>query len=90
MVIRERDKIQIVPEGTLKGEVMTSKQSFPNQKVTRTQITDLPEIAAELSERELRIVSGGLTASAMACSPLVRTKLGALATNVDGDHVDWV
>lgn len=29
------------------------------QKGTRTQITDLPETNVELSERELRIVSGG-------------------------------
>lgn len=72
---------------------MTSKQSFTNQKVTRTQITDLPEIAAELSERELRIVSGGLTASVMACSPLVTTKIGGRiyrGTGGDGDHTDWV
>jgi hypothetical protein len=71
---------------------MTSKQSFTNQKVTRTQITDLPEIAAELSERELRIVSGGLTTGAMACSPMVKKgeRFSPSVTNQDGDHVDWV
>jgi hypothetical protein len=71
---------------------MTSKQSFTNQKVTRTQITDLAEIAVELSERELRIVSGGLTASAMACSPMVTTQIGGRiyrGTGGDGDHLDW-
>ncbi len=45
-----------------------------NQKDTRTQITDLPEIDAELSEDDMRIVAGGLyertnkiTGSALAC-----------------------
>jgi len=38
-------------------------------KSTRTQIQDLPEISAELSEREMRIVTGGLLA-VMACSAL--------------------
>ena len=32
-------------------------------KATRTQIADLPEIAVELSEQELRIVSGSLRAA---------------------------
>jgi hypothetical protein len=36
------------------------------QQGTRTQITDLPEIAIELSENELRIVSGGVR-EAFAC-----------------------
>ena len=72
---------------------MTSKQSFKNQKVTRTEITDLPELAVELSERELRIVSGGLTASMIACSPMVKMKIGGRTfsgTGGDGDHQDWV
>jgi hypothetical protein len=36
------------------------------QKQTRTQIMDLPEIAVELSEREMRVISGGLT-NVLAC-----------------------
>ena len=35
---------------------------LPNQDGTRTQITDLPEKADELSDEDLRIVSGGLMA----------------------------
>jgi hypothetical protein len=44
-------------------------------KATRTQITDLPEIAVELTEQEMRIVSGGArstqqkTNKTTACSP---------------------
>lgn len=34
---------------------------FQKSKITRTQIADLPEINVELSDKELRIVSGGLT-----------------------------
>jgi len=57
------------------------------QKSTRSQITDLPEVAVEVSERELRIVSGGLAASVMACSPMVKAFSG---TGGDGDHTDFV
>ncbi len=45
-----------------------------NQKATRTQINDLPEMDVELSEDEMRIVSGGyaaptnkITGSSLAC-----------------------
>jgi hypothetical protein len=62
------------------------------QKCTRTQITDLPEVAVEMSERELRIVSGGLAVSAMACSPMAMTVGGKIfvGTGGDGDHADFV
>jgi hypothetical protein len=33
----------------------------------RTRITDLPEIAVELEERQMRIFSGGLTPNLRAC-----------------------
>ena len=39
------------------------------QKGTRTQITNLADVAVELSDREMRIVSGGILASIFACSP---------------------
>jgi hypothetical protein len=35
-------------------------------KTTRTEINDIPETSVELSELEMRVVSGGL-ASLMAC-----------------------
>lgn len=38
------------------------------QKGKRTQIADLAEIAVELSEREMRIVSGGISANMLACA----------------------
>jgi len=44
------------------------------QTATRTQITDLPEIAVELSEREMRVISGGLT-NMLACFQPVPSKL---------------
>ena len=57
---------------------MTSNQVLGKQKAMRTQITDLPEIALELSEREMRIVSGGLTANGLACSPFIVPTGGSL------------
>lgn len=49
---------------------MTRNQIFGGKKTMRTQITDLPQIAVELSEREMRIVSGGLNAAmGLACAP---------------------
>jgi hypothetical protein len=39
---------------------MSHVEMTQKQKGARTQITDLPEITVELSENELRIVSGGL------------------------------
>lgn len=52
------------------------------QKATRTQITDLPEIAIELSEREMRVISGGLT-NTLACfqGAPVKVGLGLQATS---------
>ena len=50
----------------------------------RTEIKDLPEIAIELTEEELRIVSGGLTKSAFACSSMNISKTGG-----DSDHDDF-
>jgi hypothetical protein len=44
------------------------------QTATRTQITDLPEIAVELSEREMRVISGGLT-NMLACFQAAPSKL---------------
>ena len=46
---------------------MTRNQIFGGKKAMRTQITDLPRIAVELSEREMRIVSGGLNAIIRGC-----------------------
>ena len=42
-------------------------------KITRTQIADLPEIEVELSDTELRIVSGALKA-AFSCYSRVAVK----------------
>ena len=53
---------------------------------TRTEIKDLPEIAIELTEEELRIVSGGLAASTLACSSMNAVS----RTGGDGDHTDFV
>ncbi|PYS04101.1 MAG: hypothetical protein DMG15_16200 [Acidobacteria bacterium] len=60
------------------------KELKMSQKM-RTEIKDLPEIAIELPEEELRIVSGGLMASTLACSSMV-----AKGTGGDGDHTDFV
>lgn len=38
------------------------------QKGTRTQIVDLAEIAVELSESEMRIVSGGISVNMASCT----------------------
>jgi hypothetical protein len=46
---------------------MTRTQIFGNRKDTRTQIADLPETSVELTEREMRIVSGGLAARVSGC-----------------------
>lgn len=61
-------------------------------KATRTQITDLPEFVVELSEREMRVISGGLT-NIMACqlraAPLKSTLGVRPATDqwtAPGDH----
>jgi hypothetical protein len=64
------------------------------QQGTRTQITDLAEIAVELSDREMRIVSGGILATVLACavhSPPISGSLGSRSnTTNDGDHdTDW-
>jgi hypothetical protein len=73
---------------------MTRNPSFGKQKAMRTQITDLPEIAVELSEREMRIVSGGLTSTARACSAFI-TQIGGnmrprTQYNTSGDwDTDW-
>jgi hypothetical protein len=68
------------------------ERKMAKQEAIRTQITDLPEIAVELSEREMRIVSGGLTPTARACVALVYPGGSALPSNTanDGDHdTDW-
>ena len=51
----------------------------------RTEIQDLPEIAIELGEEELRIVSGGMKATTLACSSMAVSK----GTGGDGDHPDF-
>ncbi len=59
------------------------KELKMSQKM-RTEINDLPEIAIELPEEELRIVSGGLKISTLACSSMI-----AKGTGGDGDHPDF-
>lgn len=61
------------------------------QKGTRTQIEDLAEIAVELSEREMRIVSGGVSVNMRACavnSPSSSAMLFGGCTNVATGN-DW-
>jgi hypothetical protein len=53
-------------------------------KTTRTEINDIPETSVELSELEMRIVSGGL-ASQLACYSASGL---AAATNVHTGQ-DW-
>jgi hypothetical protein len=62
-----------------------------NSKITRTQIADLPEINVELSDNELRIVSGGLKAAFMCFSRVAVTSTTARRGvptdyNTNGDH----
>ena len=68
---------------------MTRTQSFGIRKDTRTQIIDLPEIAVELSERDLRIVTGGLAVQ-LACNSAASAKIspfmGKTDYNTNGDH----
>lgn len=69
---------------------MTRKQIFGKEKAVRTRIADLPQIAVELSEREMRIVSGGLKAAAMACVQFLAAPggptLGVTGYITGGDH----
>ena len=62
------------------------------QKGTRTQIKDLAEIAVELSEREMRIVSGGISVNMLACAvnspPSSAMLFGRGGTNI-GTGNDW-
>jgi hypothetical protein len=59
------------------------------QQGTRTQLTDLPEIMVELSESELRIVSGGAR-TAFACYAQNVASTSAFTNRTDyitgGDH----
>jgi hypothetical protein len=60
------------------------------QTATRTQISDLPEIAVELSEREMRVISGGLT-NMLACfqatpSNLTRGLQATSSITAPADH----
>ena len=59
-----------------------------NQKSTRTQITDLPEIAVELSEREMRVVSGGL-ASTAGCNSVASAGGSLMDTTQKLTNSDW-
>ena len=68
---------------------MMSTQMLGRWKTKRTLISNLPEIAVELSEREMRIVSGGLSGAGFACQAAHVGKFrGALVTNFNtgGDH----
>ena len=73
---------------------MTRNQILGKQKAMRTGITDLSEIAVELSEREMRIVSGGLSTNGLACSAFIPQVVGSMrprtnvATGQDWDS-DW-
>jgi hypothetical protein len=66
-------------------------------KTTRTNIENLPEIDAELSEREMRVVSGGLTprlamcfAGAISAQSLGGTLMEKTQYNTSGDwDTDW-
>jgi hypothetical protein len=61
------------------------------QKCTRTQITDLAEIAVELSDREMRIVSGGISVNMRSCAVNISSSGGTLfagCTNVATGQ-DW-
>jgi hypothetical protein len=62
-----------------KGEEFTMSQKM------RTEIKDLPQIAIELGDDELRIVSGGLAAASLACSSMNAVS----RTGGDGDHTDF-
>ena len=60
------------------------------QKETRTEISDLPQIAVELSEREMRIVTGGLVARLACNAALSATASGLMdKTNVVTGQGDW-
>jgi hypothetical protein len=69
---------------------MTSNQTVGKHKSLRTRITDLAEIAVELSAREMRIVSGGLAPFAMACAPNIAQTSGSMRPRTGyitgGDH----
>lgn len=63
---------------------------FQKSKITRTQIADLPEIDVELSDKELRIVSGSLRA-VLSCYSRVAVKKSSFSGtptdyNTSGDH----
>jgi hypothetical protein len=63
---------------------MTSNQISGKQKTMRTEITDLSDIAVELSEREMRIVSGGLASgNGLACSVFIARPNDALRSRTD-------
>lgn len=70
---------------------MTRNQSSGTQKGTRTRIADIPEIAVELSEREMRIVSGGLTAIWRGCSvvPLLQAGVSIRPRTQYNTNGDW-
>ena len=61
-----------------------SEERKMSQKM-RTEIKDLPEIAIELADEELRIVSGGLAATNLACSRMTAIS----KTGGDSDHDDF-
>jgi hypothetical protein len=73
---------------------MTRNQILGGKKTMRTQITDLPQIAVELSEREMRIVSGGLSlAMGLGCGGgpiIIGPAKNRTDYNTGGDHdPDW-
>jgi hypothetical protein len=78
--------------GNLKSNPFSPKgkehKMTPKQQGTRTQIKDLPEIAIELPEKELRIVSGGLRSiGAISCYSSVAMVIGDRTQYVTGG--DW-
>jgi hypothetical protein len=67
------------------GELSTVRESTGGfMKASRTQIYDLPEHAVELSDVDMRIVSGGLT-SLQACYSANATTRTNKATGQDWD-----
>jgi len=74
IVAIERQPGWLTPAEALSNENSFKRSNMTMQMQTRTQIMDLPEIAVELSEREMRVISGGLT-NLLACSQVAPSKL---------------
>lgn len=59
------------------------------QTGVRTRITDLPEVAVELSENELRIVAGGAKAAAACNVNVASTSVGTARSQYVTGKGDW-